>query len=64
MHVLRDSCDEIYLNRIFDPDATVEHPWYIVRTSNVMKSAIANLPYIRNENCEHNPETSSCIAKT
>ena len=27
MQVICDNCDEIYFNRIFDPDATVEHPW-------------------------------------
>ena len=26
MQVICDNCDEIYFNRIFDPDATVEHP--------------------------------------
>ena len=26
MQVLCDNCDEIYFNRIFDPDATVEYP--------------------------------------
>ena len=26
LQVICDSCDEIYFNRIFDPDATVEHP--------------------------------------
>ena len=27
MHVICDSCDEIDFYRIFDPDATVEHPY-------------------------------------
>ena len=26
MQVICDNCDEIYFNRIFDPDATAEHP--------------------------------------
>ena len=26
MQVICDNCDEIYFNRIFDLDATVEHP--------------------------------------
>ena len=27
MQVICDNCDEIYFNRIFDPDATVEYPY-------------------------------------
>ena len=46
MQVIFDNCDEIYFNRIFDPDATVEHhsddvkdlPPHLPRTQSVSKT--------------------------
>ena len=38
MQVICDNCDEIYFNRIFDPDATVEHP----QTKNILISVSWN----------------------